>query len=133
MINTFSLVVEKILSFHNTKFYNHLTPEVTIFIDNLIKFKSTNDYISSIKFRLTNLEPEYKKLLTDVEDYFSNPDIEFYNLSMKFLRDWLDSSKETEMGEFIRNFESQITLKGDKTTISFFCYIFDVSCKKATM
>lgn len=133
MIYTFSNIVERISSFHKSKFYNHLTPEVTIFIDNLIQYKATsNDYITSIKFRLTNLEPEYKKLLNDVEDYFTKPDLEFYKLSMSFLKEWLDAQKEKEMGIFIQNFEEEITRKGDKTTICFFCYIFDISCKKAT-
>ena len=35
-IHTFKEVVEKICSFAGTPVYNHLTPEITIFIDNLI-------------------------------------------------------------------------------------------------
>jgi len=131
-IYTFRGIVEKISAFHNTPIFNHLTPEITIFINNLIQYKSSsNDYIRSIKFRLTNLELEYKKLLNDVEDYFMKPDLKFYQQSMNFFNLWLNVQRQGEMGEFIKKFEEEITRQGDKTTICFFCYIFEISCRKA--
>ena len=51
---------------------------------------------------------------------------------MSFLKKWLDAQREREMGDFIKNFEEEITRKGDKITICFFCYIINISCKKAT-
>lgn len=131
-IHTFRQIVEKICDFSGNQIYNHLTPEITIFIDNLIQYRnSNNDYIRSIRFRLTNLEPEYKKLLNDVEDYFGNPDMQFYKQSMKYFRILLNAQSEIEMRDFINSFGEKILSQGDKSTICFFCYIFDISCKKA--
>lgn len=109
-----------------------MNTDVSIFIENLVDFmKNNDDHSNSIKFRLTNLEPEYKKLLTDVEEYFTKPDLAFYKLSLGLLKRWLCAKSEDEMGSFIRTFEEEITRKGDKTTIGFFCYIIDISCRQS--
>lgn len=131
-IYTFKKIVEKLIGFQRKRLFNSLQPDVAIFIENLADFmKTNNNYLSSIKFRLTNIEPEYKKLLTDVEDYFLKPDFAFYKQAINLLKRWLNAKSELEMGAFIKAFEEEITRKGDKITISFFCYIIDVSCKQA--
>jgi len=69
-------------------------------------------------------------LIKDVEDYFKRPDKEFYILTKEFLNKWLNSQTEAELSNFINEFEQNIARGSDKTTISFFCYIFDVSIRK---
>ena len=129
-IFTFKKIIEQIKGFYKTDIYNMLTNEYTIFIDNLIQYLKQTNYITSIKFRLTNLELEYNKLIKDVEDYFKRPDEEFYHVTVKFLNKWLNSQTEAELSNFINEFEQQIARGSDKTTISFFCYIFDISIRK---
>jgi CCR4-NOT transcription complex subunit 1 len=131
-IYTFKKIVEKLIGFQRKRLFNYLQPEVSIFIENLAEFmKANNNYLSSIKFRLTNIEPEYKKLLTDVEEYFLKPDFAFYKQAMNLLKRWLLAKSEIEMGSFIKSFEEEISRKEDKVIICFFCYIIDVSCKQA--
>ena len=129
-IFTFKKIVEKIKGFYKTDIYNLLTPEYTIFIDNLIQYLKHTNYMTSIKFRLTNLELEYNKLMKDVEEYFKRPDEQFYTITVNFLNKWLNSQTESELSNFINEFEQQIARGSDKTTISFFCYIFDISIRK---
>ena len=42
----------------------------------------------------------------------------------------MNSQTEGELSSFINEFEQQIARGSDKTTISFFCYIFDISIRK---
>jgi CCR4-NOT transcription complex subunit 1 len=131
-IYTFKKIVEKLIGFQRKRLFSSLLPEVGIFIENLAEFmKANTNYLSSIKFRLTNIEPEYKKLLTDVEEYFLKPDLSFYKQAMNLLKCWLTAKSELEMGNFIKRFEEEISRKEDKVIICFFCYIIDVSCKQA--
>lgn len=131
-IYTFKKIVEKLIGFQRKRLFSSLQPEVGIFIENLSEFmKANTNYLSSIKFRLTNIEPEYKKLLTDVEEYFLKPDLAFYKQAMNLLKCWLTAKSELEMGNFIKRFEEEISRKEDKVIICFFCYIIDVSCKQA--
>jgi CCR4-NOT transcription complex subunit 1 len=132
MIYTFKKIVEKLISFQRKRFFNNVSQESMIFIENLSEFmKTNNDYTSAIKFRLTHIESDYKKLHQDVEEYFHRPDYAFYRLSIQLLKKWLMAKSELEMAQFIRSFEEEITRKSDKATISFFCYIIDVACKQA--
>ena len=93
--------------------------------------KMSHDYTCSIQLRLSHLEPQYKKLLRDVEEYFLKPDFAFYKQAMQMFKRWLKATSENELGYFIQNFEEEITRKPEAVTISFFCYIIDVSCKQS--
>ena len=131
-IHTFKKIVEKIIGIKQKRFYHLLPQEVTLFIDNLNDFiKQTQEFVSSIQFRLTSIEPEYKKLLSDVSEYFTNPDYGFYRQSITLFKSWLSAGEKTEMRTVIQEFEDEIVKKSDKSTIPFFCYIIDVSCRQA--
>lgn len=131
-IHTFKKIVEKIIGIKQKRFYHLLPQEVTLFIDNLSDFiKQTQEFVSSIQFRLTSIEPEYKKLLSDVSEYFTNPDYPFYRQSIALFKSWLCASEKVTMQAVIQEFEDEIVKKSDKSTIPFFCYIIDVSCRQA--
>lgn len=131
-IYTFKRIVEKLVAFQRKRIFVNVNPNTATFIENLAEFMRTNnDYLSSIKFRLTNSEPEYKKLLTDVEEYFQKPDFAFYKQSIALLKKFFKSKSEAEMGAFIKSFEEEVSRKNDEITTCFFCYIIDVSCKQA--
>ena len=52
---------------------------------------------------------------------------------MEYFKLLLNAQSETEMRDFINSFGEKILAQGDKITICFFCYIFDISCKKARL
>lgn len=49
---------------------------------------------------------------------------------MNLLNMWLVAQKNEEMKHFLNSFTQEITNQGDKITICFFCYIFEISCRK---
>ena len=137
-IYTFKRIVEKLIGIQRKKvapidqIFSHLAPEVSTFIEHLADFmKMNNDYTYSIQLRLTNIDPQYKKLFKDVDDYFKKPDLSFYKLAVQMFKKWLVASSEEELTDFIKSFEEEITKKDSSFTIGFFCYSIDMACRRA--
>lgn len=69
-IYSFPKILKKLMKLGKLKMVEKFNIEIQIFLKNLIDYIENENKIHSLMFRLTNLEPEYRKLFQDVNEYF---------------------------------------------------------------
>lgn len=125
-IHSFPKILLEITTLGKTDVIKSVSLESSIFIKNLVDYMENENQINSLKFRLTNLEPEYNKLFQDVHEYFKSKHDSIYQLVEKALREWVIAAKFGNPIEAFKEFDEKI-LKGDeKDLIVFFCYMFEI-------
>ena len=125
-IHSFPKILAEITSLGKTDILKSVSLESSIFIKNLVDYMENENQINSLKFRLTNLEPEYNKLFQDVHEYFKAKHDSIYQLVEKALREWIVTAKTSNPVDAFNEFDEKI-LKGDeKDLIVFFCYLFEI-------
>lgn len=130
-IHSFPKILAEITKIGHTEIIDQVSFEVSIFIRNLIDYIENKNKINSLMFRLTNLEPEYKKLFQDVSEYFKELRVDIYKQVCQCLKDWFKAENENEMQVIIKEFDEKIIDKDEKSLIIFFCYLFEISVNKA--
>lgn len=65
-IHSFPKILKKLLVIGKSQIIISLSQEIQIFLKNLVDYIENNNKINSLMFKMTNIEPEYKKLFQDV-------------------------------------------------------------------
>lgn len=77
-VHSFPNILAQLLRLGKSPLASTLGLEIQIFLKNLIDYIEQKNKINSLMFKLTNLEPEYKKLFQDVNEYFKELNQELF-------------------------------------------------------
>lgn len=90
--------------------------------------------IERIELNYQGILGEYRKLDNDMNEYFKNYDMKIYDMTLKYLNCWINSESLEDKMFLADQFRLNIYDLGDKVTVIFFCYLFDItfrSCEKS--
>ena len=125
-VHSFPHIVQALVQLEaDTALKAQLSQDCTIFLQNLREYLS-NEEKNKSKFRLTLLEPEYKKLLQDVKQYFQVFIPRYYKQVCDFLRQWLLADSQEGISAIIRQLERDVLVQDERSLVIFFCYLFEI-------
>ncbi len=128
-ILSFPKITEKFVQLSTTEIMNSLNLENSIFIQNLVDFIQSETKETALRFRLTNIEPEYKRLFADLKEYFLKMDDKMFEVATNAFNSILAAQTEADMQAILKRDEDHHS--DEKDFVTYFCYLFEMAANKS--
>jgi CCR4-NOT transcription complex subunit 1 len=128
-IYSFTKITEKFVYISTSDIMNSLNLENSIFIQNLVEFIQNENKLSTLKFRLTNIEPEYKRLFADLKEYFQKLDEPMFEIASNSFTAILSAQSEADFQAILKKDEEHHS--EEKDFVTYFCYLFEIAVNKS--
>jgi hypothetical protein len=128
-IFSFPQIVARLIVLSRAEIMHALCLENAIFVEALAEFVASENPQTELQLKMANIEPEYRRLLIDVREYFQVLAPDVFDVAAQSLAAILAAEDEDALWAIVGRFDEH--LKDDKGFTTFFCYLFDMAVNKA--